>query len=321
MCEQNEIMVSVFCLAFNHENYIRQTIDSILNQQTSFSFEILIHDDASTDRTAEIIREYEHRAPGIVRPIYQQNNQHSQGKNILHEFMMPLARGKYFAFCECDDYWIDPDKLQKQVDYLERHPDCTLCIHNAYTVDTGGNRTGTVHPVEHSGTVSCETVIRGGGGYCATNSIVAPLERMRDCPPYVRAFALDYIWQTYLASCGLTYCFAEEMSAYRQGDAGSWTARMKADLGKYEAFLRRLDQALEGFDAFTGGKYAEALLEAKNKRYLMYYLMKQDYRTLHQEPYRSIWKHGGVSAKTKIKILLGIHCPSMLRLAERLRGR
>ena len=118
MHEQNEIMVSVFCLAFNHENYIRQTIDSILDQKTSFPFEILIHDDASTDRTAEIIREYERRAPGIVRPIYQQNNQYSQGKNNLYEFMMPRARGKYFAFCECDDYWTDPDKLQKQVDYL-----------------------------------------------------------------------------------------------------------------------------------------------------------------------------------------------------------
>lgn len=320
MCEQNEIMVSVFCLAFNHENYIRQTIDSILNQQTSFSFEILIHDDASTDRTAEIIREYEHRAPGIVRPIYQQNNQHSQGKNILHEFMMPLARGKYFAFCECDDYWIDPDKLQKQVDYLERHPDCTLCIHNACTVDTGGNRTGVVHPVEHSGTVSCETVIRRGGGYCATNSIVAPLERMRDCPPYVWEFALDYIWQTYLASCGSTYCFAEEMSAYRQGDAGSWTARMKAAPEKYEAFLRRLHRSMAAFDEYTGGRYTETVRAAEDERYCRYYLQAEDYQKLTVEPYRSIWKND-FSAKTKIKILLGIHCPSMLRLAERLRGR
>lgn len=125
--DENDMMVTVVTLAFNHRNYIRQCIEGILMQKTSFRFELLIHDDASTDGTAQIIKEYETAYPDIVKPIYQTENQYSKGVRIGAKYLYPRAQGKYIAECEGDDYWTDPLKLQKQVDYLESNPECGLC--------------------------------------------------------------------------------------------------------------------------------------------------------------------------------------------------
>jgi glycosyltransferase involved in cell wall biosynthesis len=116
-------LVSVCCLVYNHESYIRQCIDGFMMQKTDFAFEVLIHDDASTDRTANIIREYEVKYPEIIKPIYQTENQYSKGISIGINYQYPRAKGKYIALCEGDDYWTDPLKLQKQVDFLEANPE------------------------------------------------------------------------------------------------------------------------------------------------------------------------------------------------------
>lgn len=100
-------------------------------QKTSFPIEVLIHDDASTDKTAEIIRGYAAKYPDIIKPIYQTENQYSKGGKVNTRFNFPRAQGKYIAFCEGDDYWIDSAKLQKQVDFLEANPDYSMCFHNA----------------------------------------------------------------------------------------------------------------------------------------------------------------------------------------------
>ena len=119
-------IVSICCLAYNHAKYIRQCLDGFIMQKTNFAFEVLIHDDASTDGTADIIREYELRYPGIIKPIYQKYNQYSKGVKVNAKYNYSRAQGKYIALCEGDDYWIDPLKLQKQVDYLEIHGSCAL---------------------------------------------------------------------------------------------------------------------------------------------------------------------------------------------------
>ena len=123
-------LVSVCTLAYNHEPYIRECLDGILMQKTNFAFELLIHDDASTDGTADIIREYEAKYPDIIKPIYQTENQYSKGVKINATIQFPRAKGKYIALCEGDDYWTDPLKLQKQVDFMEANPNCSLCCHH-----------------------------------------------------------------------------------------------------------------------------------------------------------------------------------------------
>ena len=123
----NKPLVSVFCLTYNHAPYIRQCLDGFLMQRTSFDYEVIINDDASTDGTTEIIKEYENKYPEIIIPIYHEENLYSKGeRGFWNKYCLPRAQGKYIALCEGDDYWTDPYKLQKQVDFLEGHPEYGL---------------------------------------------------------------------------------------------------------------------------------------------------------------------------------------------------
>jgi len=122
-------LVSIWTKTYNHAPFIRQCIEGVLMQRTSFPFEFLIIDDASTDETADIIREYETNYPDIIKPIYRAENQFSKKKEANKRKFTQLSRtqGKYIAICEGDDYWTDPLKLQKQVDFLETYPDYSIC--------------------------------------------------------------------------------------------------------------------------------------------------------------------------------------------------
>lgn len=124
----NTPLVTICCITYNHAAYIRECLNGFLMQETNFKFEVVIHDDASTDETQSIIKEYCEKYPNVFSPIFQHVNQYSRGiKSIIQTFCVPQFRGKYVAMCEGDDYWIDPYKLQKQVDFLESHPDYGMC--------------------------------------------------------------------------------------------------------------------------------------------------------------------------------------------------
>ena len=132
MKEDNRpLMVSIWCITYNHEPYIRQCLDGFVMQKTNFRFEAIVHDDASTDGTAAIVREYAEKYPDIIKPIFETENQYSKGDGSLDRIFQETCKGKYTALFEGDDYWIDPLKLQKQVDFLECYDDYTLIGGNA----------------------------------------------------------------------------------------------------------------------------------------------------------------------------------------------
>lgn len=139
MSDNLDIKVSVLCIVFNHRKYIRRCLDSMINQKTDFQYEIIIHDDASTDGTQLIIKEYAAKYPDLIKPILQDKNQYSNGNDIMANYLFPAASGKYCVEIEGDDFWCDENKLQLQVDALEKHPQCSLCVHATNTVDTEGN--------------------------------------------------------------------------------------------------------------------------------------------------------------------------------------
>lgn len=116
-------LVSIICLVYNHEPYIRKTIESFLMQKTDFDYEIIIHDDASTDRSLEIINEYKNKYPDKIVVISQKENKYQKGINITSTFIYPIIKGKYISCCEGDDYWTDCNMLQEQADFLESHSD------------------------------------------------------------------------------------------------------------------------------------------------------------------------------------------------------
>ena len=126
----DNLMVTIRCLTYNHEPYIRQCLEGFVMQKTNFRFEAIVHDDASTDGTADIIREYAAKYPDIIKPIYETENQYSKHDGSLRRIMNAQMHGKYVALCEGDDYWVDPLKLQKQVDFLEANPEYGMCYTN-----------------------------------------------------------------------------------------------------------------------------------------------------------------------------------------------
>ena len=119
----DNILVSIQCLVYNQEPYLRQCLDGFVMQKTNFRFEAIVHDDVSTDGSAAIIREYADKYPDIIKPIYETENQYSKHDGSLRRIVNSACKGKYIAFCEGDDYWTNPLKLQKQVDFLEANPD------------------------------------------------------------------------------------------------------------------------------------------------------------------------------------------------------
>lgn len=126
-----EPVVSVMCMTYNHERYVEKTIRGFLSQNTAYPFEIIIHDDASTDRTQEIIRRWHAAYPTIIRPILQETNILSKGGSP-YNLMLSAARGRYIATCEGDDWWHDPDKLETQVGFLEENPDFVCTAHDYF---------------------------------------------------------------------------------------------------------------------------------------------------------------------------------------------
>lgn len=136
--KKNMIIVSVRCLVYNQKRYIKQCLDGIVMQKTSFPYEAIIHDDASTDGTAEIIKEYACKYPNIIKPILEKENQYSKHDGSIRKIMNQACKGKYIAYCEGDDYWTDPHKLQKQVDIMESDKDVMMVYTGFETVNKEG---------------------------------------------------------------------------------------------------------------------------------------------------------------------------------------
>lgn len=127
---QERPKVSIICLTYNQEKYVRDCLEGFVMQQTNFPYEVLIYDDASTDCTPAIIREYAAKYSEIFKPTLYEKNNYSQGLGYVGFYHgIKVAKGEYIAYCEGDDYWTDPHKLQKQVDFLEAHPEYEICAH------------------------------------------------------------------------------------------------------------------------------------------------------------------------------------------------
>lgn len=256
----NNIEVTVCCITYNHEKYIVDAIEGFLMQETGFSYEIVIHDDASTDSTAEIVKQYESRYPNKIIGVYQEKNQYSQGADILFDIMLPMARGKYIALCEGDDYWTEPYKLQKQVEAMELHPECYLCAHAATIVDAETKQIiNEIKPSAKECIFVPEEVIAGGGGFVATNSLFIKRDEMEKDANLLRGFSLDYFLQIMGSIRGGMLYLADSMSSYRWMAKGSWSEKMHKDLQMNIDFIERCCTMLNRINMRTGARYKDAI--------------------------------------------------------------
>lgn len=222
---ENEILVSICCLAYNHNPYIRQCIDGFLMQKVNFPIEILIHDDASTDKTADIIREYEARYPSIIKPIYQKENQYSKGVKVSLKYLYSRAKGKYIALCEGDDYWTDPLKLQKQVDFLETHSDYSMCSHLCQIFKQETGEFGILYPsnVVSDLTYDLDLFIKRERWLTQTLTIVYRRNAF-NADIYAQYTDIkDLTLYYHILKSGKGYFINENMGVYRNHEGGIWT--------------------------------------------------------------------------------------------------
>lgn len=307
-----EIQVSIVCNTYNHEDYIRSALEGFVMQKTTFPFEVLINDDASTDNTANIIREYEKKYPELIKPIYQTENQYSKGVNITSTFHLPRLKGRYVALCEGDDYWTDPEKLQKQFDAMETHPELDICAHAVSKVQaSNGQLLCNIAPSDKEIVFSTEEVIAGSGGFVATNSLFYRRELLENQPEFRKYCPLDYSLQIHGSLRGGMLYLPDNMAVYRFLVAGSWTRRIEnkeyADAQRYK-IKRMLDMVNEE----TENRYASVIHKAQLQLDFLYYQNADDYKELHTGELRNLYNEQLVS--WKLKIYIKEHFPWLLKL-------
>lgn len=235
-------------------------------QETTFPVEILVHDDASRDGTAEIIREYAEAFPRLIKPILQTENQYSQGKpTSANNYRRAL--GRYVAVCEGDDYWVDPSKLEKQAAALQKHPNIDLCIHSAHQIDCKtGARSMIGQYLAQSGILPTGSVIVKEHGMIPTASsflrkdVFAEMLEFRDARPFLTVG--DIYLHFFGAKRGGAYYINEPMSTYRARAPGSWNERVFANP---EGRLRHVSMRIRSYyelDKLTGHKHSADFMKA-----------------------------------------------------------
>ena len=293
---EKEIKVSIYCLAYNHEKYIRDTLEGFVNQKTNFAFEAIVHDDASTDGTRLIIQEYAEKYPNIVKPIFQTENQHSKGIKIVKTFVYPKMRGEYVAICEGDDYWCDKNKLQRQVDFLEENPEYSACVHNTEVLDLYRNQTRIFNDSKQQYDLDINHVLSEGGADYHTSSLVYRMKYAQiinsDNPPdfyYKPKRVGDYPLAIYLSLEGKINFFPEIMSVYRLGTPGSWTKSME-NPEALKAMWFSLIEMLKSVDEYTDYRLHSTIEKVIDDKYLHILEKEEDSTMIKVDAVRSIKK-------------------------------
>ena len=220
----SKVKLSILCITYNHAKFIRQALDGFVMQKTNFPFEVIIHDDASTDGTAEIIKENAEQYPDIIKPIFQTKNQWVQGKLPLVHFMLDKVQGEYVAMCEGDDYWTDVYKLQKQVDFLDENPDFSVCFHPVNVVWQDKSKPDSIFPTHeyifNKDVLSLQDLLKQN--FIQTNSVVYRWNMTRDDWPKQNFLPADYLFHLIHAKHGKIKYMDEVMAVYRKHSGGVW---------------------------------------------------------------------------------------------------
>lgn len=246
-----QALVSICCPTYNHSKYIRQCLDGFLSQKTTFPFEILIFDDASQDNNQEIIKEYASKHDNIIT-FLQSENQWNQQKPGFFSCLLPHSKARYIALCEGDDYWTDPLKLQKQIDFLEQHPEYAICFHPVKILDNNALVADFITQLPDN-YESAETLALKGN-YIHTPSVVFR-NLVHEVPKATWSSPIgDYIIYMLIARHGKIKQLPDSMAVYRVHQNGVHSTIPQSK--KYEKWFLMLSYLIPEFD----GNYQQLLL-------------------------------------------------------------
>ena len=265
----NNIMVSICCNAFNHKEYIAETLDSLLSQKTNFKFEIIVHDDASIDGTQNIIEKYAKRYPDIIYPILEKENQYSKGVDVTKDITVLPMKGKYLAFCEGDDFWTDDNKLQKQVDIMESDDKISMCCHAHRRIKAKNKKQINIcrATIEQDGFIGKEDCL-SSSNFPHLTSMLVRLNDYINMPKIFEKLPIgDYPLRAYMLSLGKVYYIDEVMSSYRVMSPSSWSKKFQFNMEYRYNTNKKMDEFLLRYDEYTNyiyHDYINGLIEEKD---------------------------------------------------------
>ena len=321
----DKIMVSVMCTAFNHKEYVREALEGMVNQQTDFDYEILINDDVSTDGTADIVREYAEKYPTKVRAFFPEKNLYSQNIDVYYHTFFPNAQGKYVAFCEGDDYWTDETKLQRQVDFLEEHPEYSACVHNTvlHYCDAQQPDDTLLH---HGGDrdVEFEDILPGMHGAWHTSSLMARTEVLASPPDYYHIASEhgfgDFPYGLMVRNAGKVRYLNRAMSVYRlNSNQEAWSSGFDYVAKKRIYFLEGVVKTLEAFRNHVSDEAVLALIDENlDEALFRKYNAEGNAKMMLQPRFKKVFAQRPL--KFRLKIYLNRSLPGLQKIYRKMKG-
>lgn len=302
-----DIAVSVQCITYNHEKYIRKALDGFVMQRTTFPFEVIVHDDASTDGTARIVREYVDKYP-FIHAVLQTENQHSKKIDLLQKYVYPLIKGRYVAVCEGDDYWTDPYKLQTMYDYMSAHDECSMCCHAYENIEANSEKViEEIHTLQSDGTVTIQKAIK----YDNPTQLASQMYR-RDCiidkPDIFLGRGIgDYTVLLYAATLGEIHYIDRVMARHRVAADGSWTNRVYKNRELKIAHFEKMIDFLHDFDEYTMTQYHDDINEKIEDYNFRIMMAANDFVSQKKHPAFKV-----LPLKRKILVSIGVLFPSLV---------
>ena len=255
-------ILTVVCTTYNHEKYIEKALKSFVEQKTNYKYKIIVHDDASTDNTKNIIYNFVKNYPSLFIPIFQKENQYSKGIKIYERFIKPLINTKYIAFCEGDDYWVDSNKIQIQIDYLEKHPKCSMCVHNTVMISEDGKNLKKYMSglnIKERDISTKEIIESCGMPPFHTSSFVFRSSIQYYMPEVFKKLPVgDYPLAIYMSMKGIVHYIPKVMSAYRVMAKGSWTETNNKNKELNYLINCKMIEGLQNIDKYTNYKYTKS---------------------------------------------------------------
>ena len=276
--------ISVLVMTYMHGKFLKQTLDGIMMQKTAYPFEVLIHDDASSDQTPQIIANYISKYPDVIKALIQPVNTYNLPPNprFHRQKLFEQIKGKYIAICEGDDYWIDPNKLQLQYEFMEKNKDCNLCFHAVYYTKPGENTLGKiVSPIDEDISSNMKftvvDVINRGGEFVSSNSMFFRTDVFVKRPDWVdNAPVWDFPLTLYLASNSNIGYINKPMGVYRVNSGpNSWSQSMQNRALRKKHFIG-LFRMLNSFNQWSDYQYDSFI--RRKKRWYYISSIKKDFK-------------------------------------------
>ncbi len=315
-----EPVVSIMCITFNQAGYIGQALDSFLAQDLTVPYEIVVNDDCSTDGTDRILLEYQEKHPEVMRVILHEQNQYSLGRSAMGDFVVPAARGRYGAMCEGDDYWTDPTKLRRQLEFMEGHPAYAACVHANENVQAeSGMRLSVMRYADHDCDIATADALSNTQCY-STNSLFIRFSALADyCASELYPLKCDgdqKMLVSFALNGGIRY-IDRIMSAYRfmAKNSTNRSMLMSEEHAKIVAKKRDLRiELLRKADELSDGAYHAEVVRGIDRMRYLYHKDLRDARVL-----KGRWpdQFAKESLPAKLDICLYSYCKPLHRLVFR----